>query len=315
MDLEGMDLENMDLDSKAGFVTVIGRPNTGKSTLINSLMGSKVTITSFHPNTPRNPIRAILTRTKYQIIFVDTPGIQKSLNALGDRLNEMVAQNAGDTDLLIFTLPADEEIGSGDSYIVKQYLSGKAKFIVAVTKTDKVNSEKLMLKLAAISNFLAENKIEALEIIPITSQIPDQALYFEEQIAKHLPASPMLYPSEISLDQALELTVAEFIREAAIAKLQQELPHSVMVTIEEISKRGSKDFYDIYANLHVERDSQKGILVGEKGSRIKEIGSTARVEIEKFLEAKVFLSIQVKVSKDWQKDPKALARFGFIDTN
>jgi GTP-binding protein Era len=303
----------MNSEYKCGFVTIIGRPNTGKSTLINALIGSKVTITSHHPNTTRNPIRAILTKEKYQIILVDTPGVNKAINSLGVRLSAMVAESASEGDLMVLTLPVDEEIGAGDSFIVREYLNPKSKLIIALTKIDKASKDQILGALAKVAEFIAREKINPIEIVPISAHDIESITLFEKLIADQLPNSPQLYPTEITLDQALESTVAEFVREAAITSLREELPHSVMVTVEEMNKPAGKKLLEIQATIHVERDSQKGIILGNKGSKIKEIGTVARVEIENFLNQKVFLGLHVKVSKEWQKDPKALARFGFLD--
>jgi GTP-binding protein Era len=305
----------MSSEYRAGFVTIVGRPNTGKSTLINSLMNNKVVITSHHPNTTRNPIRAVLTRKDYQIVLVDTPGVHKPKTILGTRLNNMVEDSASDGDVVVLTLPADEEIGKGDEFIVKKFVSPRSRLIIALTKMDLVSPAKHMEQLQAISEFVARLNVTAHEIFPLSAKDKESIIRFESVLAHHLPTSHPLYPAETTLDQALELTFSEFIREAAIADLRQELPHSIMVTIDEYSKRGEKNFYDIHATIHVERDSQKGILLGDKGSRLKSIGTGARGSIENFLEAKVFLGLHVKVSKEWQKDPKALARFGFSEKN
>ena len=303
----------MSEDFRAGFVTIVGRPNTGKSTLINALMNSKVVITSHHPNTTRNPIRAVLTRADYQIVLVDTPGVHKPKTTLGSRLNAMVEDSASDGDIVVLTLPANEALGKGDEYIVKNYVTPRSRLIIALTKMDTVTPEIHMQQLQAISEFVARLNVYVHEIFPVSSKDLDSIRRFEKVLASHIPLSHALYPAETTLDQALEMTFAEFIREAAIEDLREELPHSIMVTIDEYAKRGAKNFYDIHATLHVERDSQKGILLGDKGERLKSIGIKSRASIENFLGAKVFLGIHIKVSKEWQRDPKALARFGFSE--
>ena len=303
----------MSEDFRAGFVTIVGRPNTGKSTLINALMNSKVVITSHHPNTTRNPIRAVLTRADYQIVLVDTPGVHKPKTTLGSRLNAMVEDSASDGDIVVLTIPANEAIGRGDEYIVKNYVTSRSRLIIALTKMDTVTPEIHMQQLQAISEFVARLNVYVHEIFPMSSKDPESIRRFEKVLSTHIPISHPLYPAETTLDQALELTFSEFIREAAIADLREELPHSIMVTIDEYAKRGEKNFYDIHATLHVERDSQKGILLGDKGERLKSIGIKSRASIENFLGAKVYLGIHIKVSKEWQRDPKALARFGFSE--
>ena len=298
---------------RAGFVAIVGRPNVGKSTLVNALVGSKIVITSHHPNTTRNPIRGIITRDDFQMIVVDTPGMHKPKTALGTRLNQMVNENINSTDAAILCLPADETIGAGDEYIAAQ-LNDRTPTFIAVTKVDKINKSDLAAKLMAVSEFMKKVGLQKAEIIPISAKNLDQTDLILELVAKELPLSPQLYPDEITTDQAEELMFADLIREAAIEELYEELPHSVMVTIEEMGERAGGSIYDVSATLHVERDSQKGIIIGPQGSRLKAIGTLARKSIENLVGMQVFLQIHVKVSKEWQKDPKMLARLGFTDS-
>ncbi|MFM8191395.1 MAG: GTPase Era [Candidatus Nanopelagicus sp.] len=297
---------------KAGFVAIVGRPNTGKSSLVNALVGSKIVITSHHPNTTRNPIRGIINRDNYQVIVVDTPGMHKPKTALGNRLNSMVNENIDSTDLVLLCLPADEEIGAGDEYIAKQIKGNQLHFLV-VTKIDTVSKSQLAKKLTQVNNFANKLNLTKAEIIPVSAKNLDQTDLLLDLISKALPESPALYPTDINTDQAQELMVADLIREAAIEQLYEELPHSVMVTIEEMGERLGGKIFDITAVLHVERDSQKGIIIGPQGVKLKEIGSRARKSIEQFIGMQVFLQIHVKVSKEWQKDPKLLARLGFTE--
>jgi GTP-binding protein Era len=291
---------------------VVGRPNTGKSTLVNALVGSKIVITSHHPNTTRNPIRGIVNRDNYQIILVDTPGMHKPKTALGTRLNSMVSENIDSTDSIILCLPADEEIGAGDEYIVKQIKSGQPLYIV-VTKIDMISKSELAAKLSNLNDFVARLSLAKAEIIPVSAKNLDQTELLLELLSNSMPDSPALYPKDINTDQAQELMMADLIREAAIAELYEELPHSVMVTIDEFGQRDSGNIFDVIATLHVERDSQKGIIIGPQGSKLKAIGTLARKSIENLVGMKVFLQIHVKVSKEWQKDPKMLARLGFTE--
>ena len=297
---------------KAGFVAVIGRPNTGKSTLVNALVGTKIVITSHHPNTTRNPIRGIVNRDDFQMILVDTPGMHKPKTALGTRLNSMVTENISSTDSVLLCLPANEEIGAGDEYIAKQIKNGQPLFLV-VTKVDAVSKSDLAVKLTKVSDFANRLNLNRAEIVPVSAKNLEQTHLLLELLAKNLPLSPALYPKDINTDQAEELIYADLIREAAIEELYEELPHSVMVTIEEMGEREGGKIFDISATLHVERDSQKGIIIGPQGSKLKSIGTIARKSIENLVDMQVFLQIHVKVSKEWQKDPKLLAKLGFTD--
>ena len=296
----------------AGFVAIIGRPNVGKSTLINALVGQKIAITSHHPNTTRNPIRGIISRPDYQMIVVDTPGVHKPKTLLGARLNEMVTENLESVDAAVLCLPADEAIGAGDEFIARS-IANQRNIYFAVTKIDRVKPEELIAHLQNVADFANKLGITPKEIVPISAKREEQTDLLLELLAKSLPESPSLYPEDITTDQAAEMTITELIREVAIENLYEELPHSVVISIDEMSQREGKNFYDIHATLHVERDSQKAIIIGPQGSRLKAIGTQARLNIETFLDAKVYLGLHVKVSKEWQRDPKLLARLGFSE--
>ena len=298
---------------KAGFVAVVGRPNTGKSTLVNALVGTKIVITSHHPNTTRNPIRGIINRSDFQMIVVDTPGMHKPKTALGTRLNSMVSENIDSTDSVVLCLPANEDIGAGDEYIAKQ-IKGRQPVFLVVTKVDTVSKSELAAKLVSVTEFANRVNLQSAEIVPISAKNLEQTDLLLDLLSKKLPDSPALYPDDITTDQAQELIFADLIREAAIEELYEELPHSVMVTIEEMGEREGGKLFDVSATLHVERDSQKGIIIGPQGSKLKSIGSIARKSIENLVGMQVFLQIHVKVSKEWQKDPKLLARLGFTDS-
>ena len=297
---------------RAGFVAIIGRPNTGKSTLVNALVGTKIVITSHHPNTTRNPIRGIINREDFQMIVVDTPGMHKPKTALGTRLNSMVNENISSTDSVLLCLPANEEIGAGDEYIAKQ-IKGNQPIFFVITKSDAISKSELAVKLTKVNEFAIRLNLQKAEIIPVSAKNLDQTQLLLELLSKNLPESPALYPTDINTDQAEELMFADLIREAAIEELYEELPHSVMVTIEEMGERENGKIFDISATLHVERDSQKGIIIGPQGSKLKAIGTLARKSIENIVGMQVFLQIHVKVSKEWQTDPKLLAKLGFTD--
>lgn len=297
---------------KSGFVAIVGRPNTGKSTLVNALVGTKIVITSHHPNTTRNPIRGIINRENFQMIVVDTPGMHKPKTALGTRLNTMANENIESTDSVVVCLPANEEIGSGDEYILKQ-IKGNQPIFIVITKIDSISKAELAEKLNFVNQFINRLNLKNVEIVPVSAKNLDQTELLLDLLARTLPISPALYPKDINTDQAQELMFSDLIREAAIEELYEELPHSVMVTIDEMGEREGGDLFDVVATLHVERESQKGIIIGPQGSKLKAIGTTARKSIENLVGIKVFLQIHVKVSKEWQKDPKMLARLGFTD--
>ena len=300
---------------RSGFVAIVGRPNVGKSTLINALVGSKIAITSHHPNTTRLAIRGIVHRPDYQAVLVDTPGVHKPKTLLGQRLNQVVDQSMDSVDIVLMCIPADETSGAGDIFIAQEIAKhGKAKKFAVITKTDLISKEKLAARLLGIMELAKGFTWD--EIIPVSAAIHDQVDLLNELIGKNLPQGPAYYPEGTNSDQAIEALICELIREAALQDVRQELPHSIVVTIDEFGEReekGSRPFYDIHATVHVERDSQRAILLGHQGSKLKEIGIRARADIERTLNAKIFLGLHIKVSKEWQKDPKLLERLGFGD--
>jgi GTP-binding protein Era len=302
-------------DFRSGFVAIVGRPNVGKSTLINALVGSKIAITSHHPNTTRLAIRGIVHRPDYQAVLVDTPGVHKPKTLLGHRLNQVVDQSMDSVDIVLMCIPADETSGAGDVFIAQEIAKhSKAKKFAVMTKTDLISKEKLVARLLGIMELAKGFTWD--EIIPVSAAIHDQVDLLNELIGKNLPHGPAYYPEGTNSDQAIEALICELIREAALQDVRQELPHSIVVTIDEFGEReekGSRPFYDIHATVHVERDSQRAILLGHQGSRLKEIGIRARADIERTLGAKIFLGLHIKVSKEWQKDPKLLERLGFGD--
>jgi len=302
-------------DFRSGFVAIVGRPNTGKSTLINALVGSKIAITSSHPNTTRHAIRGIVNQPHFQAVLVDTPGLHKPKTLLGQRLNAIVAENLDSVDIVMMCLPADEKSGAGDTFIAAELAkSPKAKKFALVTKTDTVSKEKLAERLLSINDLAQSFSWD--EIIPLSATTHRQIDLLAELIGKNLPVGPAFYPTDMKSDQNIEQLICELIRESAMKDAREELPHSIMVTIDEMSEReekGSRPFFDIHATIHVERDSQTGIILGHKGERLKEIGVRARADIERELSARVFLGLHVKVSKEWQRDPKLLEKLGFTE--
>lgn len=298
---------------RSGFVAIVGRPNTGKSTLVNALVGSKIAITSPHPNTTRHAIRGIVNRPDFQAIVVDTPGIHKPKTLLGHRLNAVVGESLDSVDVIIMCIPADEVSGSGDQFIIDEVNKHpRSKKIVVITKTDLVNKAELAQRLMGIVELAKDFTWD--EIIPVSAVIHDQIDLLSSLIGASLKPGPEFYPKDMVSDQPQEKWICELIREAALRDARQELPHSITVTIDEMSEReeqGSRSFYDIHATIHIERDSQRGILLGHQGERLKDIGTRARADIERILSARVFLGLHIKVSKEWQKDPKLLERLGF----
>lgn len=298
---------------RSGFVAIVGRPNTGKSTLVNALVGSKIAITSPHPNTTRHAIRGIVNRPDFQAIVVDTPGIHKPKTLLGHRLNAVVGESLDSVDVIIMCIPADEVSGSGDQFIIDEVNKHpRSKKIAVITKTDLVNKAELAQRLMGIVELAKDFTWD--EIIPVSAVIHDQIDLLSSLIGASLKPGPEFYPKDMVSDQPQEKWICELIREAALRDARQELPHSITVTIDEMSEReeqGSGSFYDIHATIHIERDSQRGILLGHQGERLKDIGTRARADIERILSARVFLGLHIKVSKEWQKDPKLLERLGF----
>ncbi|MBU6314292.1 MAG: GTPase Era [Actinomycetales bacterium] len=300
-------------DFRSGFVAIVGRPNVGKSTLINALVGSKIAITSHHPNTTRSAIRGIVHGDNFQAVLVDTPGVHKPKTLLGHRLNAVVDQSMDSVDVVILCIPADETSGAGDTFIAQEIAKHpRAKKFAVITKIDLLSKEKLALRLTSIMELAQGFTWD--EIIPVSAAIHDQIDLLNSLIGAALPAGPPYYPEGTTSDQAIEQLICEFIREAALQDVREELPHSIVVTIDEFSEReekGSRPFYDVHATIHVERDTQRAILLGHQGARLKEIGMRARADIERALKAKIFLGLHLKVSKEWQRDARMLDKLGF----
>ena len=292
---------------RAGFVSFVGRPNVGKSTLTNALVGEKVAITSSKPQTTRRAIRGIVHQETGQLIIVDTPGMHRPRTLLGERLNTIVQDTLAEVDIIGLCVPANEKIGPGDRYINEQLdRFPRAKKVAIVTKVDATSRPAVAEQLQAVSELRDWDAI-----IPISSLTNLQLDVLARELIALLPESPALYPTDTVTDEGLESRVAELIREAVLEGVEDELPHSIAVTIDDMSERDTKDIIDIYANLFVERDSQKGIIIGHRGERLQDVGARARVEIEALLGKQVFLSLRVKVAKEWQRDAKQLGRLGF----
>jgi GTPase len=295
---------------RSGFVCFVGRPNTGKSTLTNALVGAKVAITSNRPQTTRHTIRGIVHREDFQIILVDTPGLHRPRTLLGQRLNDLVKDTYSEVDVIGWCIPADEKIGPGDRWISDQIkaVAPKTTMVAVVTKTDKVARDRVAAQLVAVSELVGPDA----EIVPVSATTGENLDVLTDLLAAQLPPGPAFYPDGELTDEPEEMLMAELIREAALEGVRDELPHSLAVVIEEVSPRdGRDDLIDVHANLFVERDSQKGIVIGKNGARLREVGTAARTQIEKLLGTKVYLDLRVKIAKNWQRDPKQLGRLGF----
>lgn len=292
---------------RAGFVSFVGRPNVGKSTLTNALVGEKVAITSSKPQTTRRAIRGIVHAPTGQLIVVDTPGMHRPRTLLGERLNSIVQATLGDVDVVGFCVPANEKIGPGDKYINEQLDSfPRAKKVAIVTKIDATSRPAVAEQLQAVSELRQWDAI-----IPLSAVDGIQLDILTRELIALMPLSEALYPADAVTDEGMEQRVSELIREAALEGVSDELPHSIAVTIDDMIEREDKDLLEIYANLFVERDSQKGIIIGKGGERLQDVGARARAQIEPLVGKHVFLSLRVKVAKEWQRDPKQLGRLGF----
>ncbi|GAA5112899.1 GTPase Era [Haloechinothrix salitolerans] len=294
---------------RSGFACFVGRPNAGKSTLTNALVGSKVAITSSKPQTTRHAIRGIVHRPDSQLIIVDTPGLHRPRTLLGQRLNDLVYATWSEVDVVGLCVPADEKIGPGDRYIAGELrkVAKRTPVIGIVTKTDLAPRDQVAAQLVAMQDLL-----DFAEIVPVSAKDGFQLDVLADLLVKRLPEGPELYPGGELTDEPEQTLVAELIREAALEGVRDELPHSLAVTIEEMLPReGRDDLLDVHAFLYVERPSQKGIVLGHKGQRLKQVGTQARKQIENLLGTKIYLDLHVKIAKDWQRDPKQLRRLGF----
>lgn len=343
-------------EHRAGFVSIVGRPNVGKSTLTNALVGQKVAITSSRPETTRHNVRGVVHGEDYQLVLVDTPGLHRPRTLLGKRLNDMVREALVDVDAVVFCVPAEQKIGPGDRYIAAELKELNIPVILAVTKADLVSKEQMVAALVAAGE-LGDWK----EIVPV-SAVEGEVSVLADQIAKYLPFSPPLYPRDQVSDESVEKLIAEFVREAALEGVREELPHSIAVQVEEILYQGedngpslgygthrasenNKDNakgaevevasgdaqspsytadqgeaaspqqeikpLDVHVNVFVERDSQKGILIGKGGSHIRRVRIKSKRQIQKLLGRPVQLHLHVRVAKNWQSDTKMLGRLGF----
>jgi GTP-binding protein Era len=296
---------------RSGFCAFVGRPNTGKSTLTNALVGSKIVITSDKPQTTRRAVRGVLSRPDGQLVIVDTPGLHRPRTLLGQRLNDVVRETLAEVDVVGFCVPANEKVGPGDRFLAAELQAVRAPVIAVVTKTDTVGRQRVAEQLLAVSQLG-----DWAEVVPVSARVGDQVELLAGLLIARLPTGPQLYPDTVTTDQTEENRIAELIREAALADVRDELPHSIAVTVEELNPRaddgsGRPPLLDIFATLHLERASQKPIILGRGGSRLKRIGTEARRGIEELLGRRVNLNLHVAVMGEWQRDPKMLDRLGF----
>lgn len=304
-------------DYRSGFVCFVGRPNAGKSTLTNALVGQKIAIASDKPQTTRHVVRGIISRPDGQLILIDTPGLHKPRTLLGERLNDLVRETWSEVDVVAVCLPANQRLGPGDTYLVEQLaqLRQRPTLVAIATKTDTVSGERLRDHLLSIQALEEKLGITWAHIFPVSALTGDQVEALGDVLLGMLPPGPMYYPDDEFTDEPEEQLVSELIREAALDGVREELPHSIAVVIDEMSMRPDrpedKPLLDIYASMVVERESQKGIVIGRRGERLRDVGTTARQQISHLLGVPVYLDIKVKVMKDWQRDPKYLNRLGF----
>jgi GTPase len=291
---------------RSGFCCFVGRPNAGKSTLTNALVGTKVAITSDKPQTTRRAVRGIVNRPDAQLILVDLPGLHRPRTVLGERLNDVVRATLGDVDVIGFCVPADQRVGAGDRYIAAELAGLRAPVVAVVTKTDAASSGRVAEQLVAVSDLG-----EFVDVVPVSARAGEQVDLLADLLVAQLPLGPRLYPDDARTDEAIDVSIAELIREAALDGVRDELPHSIAVTLDEMRPReGRPDLTEIFATIHLERPSQKGIVIGTRGVRLKAIGTAARSEIERLLGTRVHLDLHVAVEKEWQRDPRKLDRLG-----
>lgn len=293
------------MTTRSGFLSFVGRPNVGKSTLMNALIGEKVAITSSKPQTTRKTIRGIVTREAGQLIIVDTPGLHRPRTLLGERLNALVETTLGDVDVIGMCLPADEPIGKGDRFILEQLARyPRAKVVAIVTKTDRVSSTQVLNKLADVGELR-----DWTLVIPVSAERRDGVDEFIAALIPLMQESPLLYPENAVSDESVESRIPEIVREAVLEELSDELPHSLAATLMDIVREGNRT--KVFVTLIVERDSQKGIIIGKRGAMLRLIGERSRPTIEKLLGTKIYLDLHVTIAKEWQRDPKALGKLGF----
>ena len=291
---------------RSGFVAMIGRPNAGKSTLVNAIVGHKIAITSDTAQTTRHRFNAVLTRPEFQLVMVDTPGLHKPHDALGEELNESAIKGLEGIDAAAFLLDCSKPFGRGDAWVVRQVQASKAKKVLVLTKTDLVDDETVEAQRQAA---FEAGKWDS--VVALSALTGENVEGFIQAVAELMPEGPMWFPADMDTDQSIEVIVAEFIREKILRSFFDEVPHAVGVAVEEMEYVKKSDLERIYATIYVEHDSQKGIIIGKKGSALKRIGTEARNDLEQFLGSKVFLDLRVLVRKNWRRDLNQIRRFGY----
>ena len=301
--LGGLDMEHF----RSGFVALVGRPNAGKSTLLNALIGKKLAITSDTAQTTRHRFRAIVTQENFQAILVDTPGLHKPIDALGEELNVSALKALEDVDVVCMLIDSTQPIGSGDEWVAARVKAARgAKRICVLSKVDIATDAQISAQRQA-----AEQLCNWDAMVGLSSVSGTNIDAFLEEVVYFLPEGPLWFPPDMETDQPLEVLIAEFIREKILRSFDDEVPHAIGVQVEELEYDRKKDLYRIYANVYVERESQKGIIIGKRGAAIKRIGSEARVDLEQLLGCRVWLDLRVKVKKNWRKDANQIRRFGY----
>ncbi|CDF58061.1 GTPase Era [Thermobrachium celere] len=296
----------MNKEFKSGYVTIIGRPNVGKSTLINAIMGEKLLITSNKPQTTRNTIQAILTRDNYQIVFMDTPGLHKPKHKLGEYMVKVAQSTLSQVDVIVFVTTPEEEINISDKYIIDQIKQSKPIKILVINKVDTVNKEKLA---KTIENYYNYFKFD--EVVPISALKQKNVDELIKVIVDKLPYGPKYFPDEMITDQPERFVVAEIIREKLLHNLQEEVPHGTAVEVITMREDKEKQCVNINATIYCEKESHKSIIIGKGGQMLKKIGQSSRIDIERFLGTKVFLELWVKVKKDWRDSEAILRSLGY----
>ncbi len=291
---------------KSGFVTLVGRPNAGKSTLLNTVMGKKIAITSDTAQTTRHRFRAVKTTEDFQLIIVDTPGIHKPHDALGDELNTSALKALEDVDVVAMLIDSSKPVGTGDEWVARQLDRIRTDKVLVLSKTDLVDDTTLAEQRAA-----AEKLADWSRIVACSATSGDGVQEIVQTVVGLMPAGPLWFPEDMETDQPIEVVVAEFIREKILRSFREEIPHAIGVQTEEMRYTRKKDLYSIRAIIYTEHESQKGMIIGKKGSAIKRIGSEARLDLERILGCRVYLDLSVKVKKNWRRDATQIRRFGY----